>query len=326
MDADTLQYLNIAKEVEITHTEQKQLIKNLNNQIYLLENQSPGLTPNKPSEVKDTSSIVNGAKKGALYGLALYLILAILVSIFQLGLVGSIVGFILTRAFGFITFPLVGAILGAKSASDSQVAAYNVAFATYNTALANYNKDIQAKEYQIRILQHEKAVIAKKERETAALLNRIYGAGILHKDYCSLPAICSILDYFQKGICDSFTGPDGAYARYDNEAQFNKVFTSLDNINESLNNIQSNQRSLYGAVKNVESEVAKVNTSINDFAETSAQKLSSINENLTDLNLKADEANNTLHGILDNTSAILWSVEIGNQQRDYMIWLANHGY
>ena len=87
-----------------------------------------------------------------------------------------------------------------------------------------------------------KEELGKKHTQNA--LNQIYAVGIIHPKYRNLVAIASFYDYFDTGRCNTLTGPNGAYAIYEEELRFQRIESRLDVIISKLDEIIDNQQYL----------------------------------------------------------------------------------
>ncbi len=84
--------------------------------------------------------------------------------------------------------------------------------------------------------------VKEEQAKTKNALNAIYSLEIIHPSYRNLVAVSTFYDYFDKGICVSLSGRDGAYAFYEEALRFQRIETKLDVIISKLDEISENQR------------------------------------------------------------------------------------
>lgn len=93
-------------------------------------------------------------------------------------------------------------------------------------------------------LKNQVYQVAQEKKHTQNALNQIYAVGIIHPKYRNLVAIASFYDYFDTGRCNTLTGPNGAYAIYEEELRFQRIESRLDVIISKLDEIIDNQQYL----------------------------------------------------------------------------------
>lgn len=113
---------------------------------------------------------------------------------------------------------------------------------------------------------------------------------ILFPKYATLPAVATIYEYFMTGRCNELGGPNGAYNLFESEIRANRVIEQLDAINEKLDQIKSNQYTLYNAVQSVNSQLSN----LNNLAGKMIDSLNEIGSTAKDIkNISAVTAYNT---------------------------------
>lgn len=127
-----------------------------------------------------------------------------------------------------------------------QVEGYN-----HNLAYAQKTNEQAQAEYNDKLEQHTQRHNAAILAHTSALsslqkaLDALYAEDIIFPKYRNLVAITAINEYLLSGRCYSLEGPDGAYNLYEMELRQNIVIGQLSNIISNLEQIRSNQYSLY---------------------------------------------------------------------------------
>jgi len=195
-----------------------------------------------------------------------------------------------------------------NSLIESQTAKYNIDLKNYPQELAAYyqkarvleNEYAQAfSEYQQLSRQHSEDGQAMMLRHEEALdslkqtLLELYNQNIIFPKYRNFVAVSAISEYLQSGRCYALEGPDGAYNLYEMELRQNIVIGQLGSIVENLEQIRSNQFSLY-------EELTKSNELIHEII----SELSELNEStklntyFAGISVKIAAAPKVIHGII----------------------------
>lgn len=120
-----------------------------------------------------------------------------------------------------------------------------------NTAIAEEDYRREMDEYRITAAQYDSKCdeMRKKHRDALALLEnslkKLYDADIIFPKYRNLVAVAAINEYLESGRCERLEGADGAYNLYEMELRQNIVIGQLNQIVSNLEQIRSNQYSLY---------------------------------------------------------------------------------
>lgn len=102
------------------------------------------------------------------------------------------------------------------------------------------------------------------EKHTNALtalenaLQNLYSANVIFPKYRNLVAITTINEYLESGRCSTLEGAEGAYNLYEMEMRQNIVIGQLSSIISNLEQIRSNQYSLY-------QELTKANQTVDEI-------------------------------------------------------------
>ena len=117
----------------------------------------------------------------------------------------------------------------------------------------------------------------------------IYSANVIYPKYRNLVAVTTIYEYLASGRCDTLEGADGAYNLYEMELRQNIVIGQLSSVLDSLEQIKSNQFTLY-------SEIAESNRK-------SAELLSDISDNVEFNRYASEETAKANAAVAQNTEA-----------------------
>ena len=125
---------------------------------------------------------------------------------------------------------------------------YQKAINGYNINVSKYNQ-----RYSETMSMHNSALSTLEKA-----LEQLYDENVIFPKYRNFVAITTINEYFLSGRCDKLEGPDGAYNLYEMELRQNIIIAQLSNIIDNLEQIRSNQYSLY-------EELQKSNCTINEI-------------------------------------------------------------
>ena len=119
---------------------------------------------------------------------------------------------------------------------------YNRKVAECDQAVAKDNARVARENVLKEKIKRQISSVKEEQAKTKNALNAIYSLDIIHPSYRNLVAVSTFYDYFDKGICVSLTGRDGAYAFYEEALRFQRIETKLDVIISKLDEISENQR------------------------------------------------------------------------------------
>ena len=128
-------------------------------------------------------------------------------------------------------------------------------YKSYQKALNGYNINVSKhnKRYNETMSMHNTALSTLENA-----LEQLYAENVIFPKYRNLVAITAINEYLLSGRCDKLEGPDGAYNLYEMELRQNIIIAQLSSIIDNLEQIRSNQYSLY-------EELQKSNFTINEI-------------------------------------------------------------
>lgn len=102
-------------------------------------------------------------------------------------------------------------------------------------------------------------------------LNRLYSENILPAKYRSFNAVATMYEYLETGRCNTIQGHGGIYDTYEKDLQMGLVIQNLENINATLSRIEANQHLLYNELRQANSTLQTINSSLADIKTTNAQ-------------------------------------------------------
>ena len=117
-----------------------------------------------------------------------------------------------------------------------------VADSDYKKAIDEYNINVSKhNERYLDIVNQHQSMLTTLENT----LNEFYSENVIYPKYRNFVAITAINEYLLSGRCDKLEGSDGAYNLYEMELRQNIIIAQLSSIIDNLEQIKSNQYSLY---------------------------------------------------------------------------------
>lgn len=159
-----------------------------------------------------------------------------------------------------------------KEAEDKARRQYEQELSTYEQQMANYRQRYQyasegyhnaIERWNIRVADYDRksSKITQKHYDVLAslenTLQELYAQDVIFPKYRNMVAITTINEYLISGRCYELEGPNGAYNLYEMELRQNIIIGQLSSIINSLEQIKSNQFSLY-------QELVKANATVQD--------------------------------------------------------------
>lgn len=148
-----------------------------------------------------------------------------------------------------IPFSLLGLLISVPIMLTPDYFRYKRALKWYENELAAFNQEKAQDDARVKQeLRAKKEIelqlkcVREEYNRTVGALNAAYRVNIIHPDYRNMVAMCSLFDYFDKGICTSLHGHEGAYKFYEEALRFGKIIDKLDIIISKLDEIAENQR------------------------------------------------------------------------------------
>ncbi len=116
----------------------------------------------------------------------------------------------------------------------------------YNKKVDSNNKLLVTKRADAKNLKtvclQESDILSVEERKINKLLSDLYACDIIYPKYRKIEYICNAYDYLSSGLCNSLEGPNGVYARLEDDIKFGRIMDKLDVIINKLDDIINNQR------------------------------------------------------------------------------------
>ena len=237
-----IKYLEIGVDLEKQRYLQERTLECLDERI-----KSLGVRERFSAPVRRTNNVDygNNLVGGAVAGCAVGFILGIVIGFLPVGIsIGTLIGLGL------------GAIVARNHYSSEEKNIDTEHQRQMNTYFRNLEQDKKRVENELEqkaVMASEKQILYKQYEQTKASLDKYYAKGIIYKNYhYDFTAIASFLDYFKSGRCSTLgerNGGDGAYNEYAKDVRCQMVLTSIGEVLKSLEEIKSNQWSLYSAIK-----------------------------------------------------------------------------
>ena len=98
-------------------------------------------------------------------------------------------------------------------------------------------------------------------------LEQLYSADVIYPKYRNLVAVTMIYEYLASGRCSELEGPNGAYNLYEMELRQNIIIGQLSSILDRLEQIRSNQFTLYNELEKSNQESARLLSDISNNVE-----------------------------------------------------------
>lgn len=285
-EIDLKAYTTRAKELESAIYTQKRL---MSSQETIIKEQHPKAPQKKQITPPEKPKTINNEVELIAQGEGVVWFISVLAAF--AGVLG-LIAFFAWASSGFNGFGLpifVGLIFGAIGVfmivhlvneykervemNNNQQRWSNEAQEKYPALLEQYHRDVvEANEnyqkalsgYNINVSRHNQRYTETMNKHNSALstlenaLEQLYSENVIFPKYRNLVAITAINEYLLSGRCDKLEGPDGAYNLYEMELRQNIIIAQLSSIIDNLEQIRSNQYSLY-------EELQKSNYTINEI-------------------------------------------------------------
>jgi len=111
---------------------------------------------------------------------------------------------------------------------------------------------------QIEKLDNQMNYVSQLQDATLSTLKSHYARGVIHPKYQNLIAISSLYEFIDIGMCTALEGPQQAYYTYEQMKMLDKIITSLEAINNRLDDIRDNQGRLYTAIRSSDDRAKKM--------------------------------------------------------------------
>ena len=166
---------------------------------------------------------------------------------------------------------------------------YNAAVGKYNAEMDVYKKHSaeaetrnqnQEQVYQSKVAVYRQNMASftdkcEKSRESIVeagnnlknTLEQVYSVDVIYPKYRNLVAVTMIYEYLASGRCSELEGPNGAYNLYEMELRQNIIIGQLSSILDRLEQIRSNQFTLYNELEKSNQESARLLSDISNNVE-----------------------------------------------------------
>ncbi len=198
-----------------------------------------------------------------IYGV-LYLLIFVLLGLF-VGFIGSIIG------------PICLYVYSKNKKKANQYEKEAKAQTKFNHSMVlesevnHYQKEIGANSAEEKYITERQNEICRALNMARDNLNRLYSENILPAKYRSFNAVATMYEYLETGRCNTIQGHGGIYDTYEKDLQMGLVIRNLENINASLSRIEANQHLLYNELRQANSTLQTINSSLGDIKRTNAQ-------------------------------------------------------
>lgn len=126
---------------------------------------------------------------------------------------------------------------------------------------------------------------------------QLYAQNIIYPKYRNFVAIASFNDYLMSGRCDTLTGANGAYDKYEIDCRADLVISKLSEVVSSLDAIKDGQYMLY-------SQITEVNKGLNKLNTTMDSALKELREIGSNVGTQLEAISQNTAGTLRNTASI----------------------
>ena len=169
------------------------------------------------------------------------------------GLWGGVIGAIICILIGIFT--VTGNKSDAKRRQEEQKSREGYV-QTVDTAIAQVQSDLK--------------VCQRKQAEVQKLIDQYLHTNILYQNYWDLIPICSFYEYIDSGRRSMLEGHEGAYNLYEQERRLDRILDKLDDIIWRLDDIRSNQTTLYNVISRGNQKIDSLCGSINAIEDSMA--------------------------------------------------------
>lgn len=262
-------YVKNVYELESSLYQQRQLGRQLQYEINIRYNYSGDTRPLKKAEYEvDFLELFEASIGGAMI----------------FGIIGIVLKLFLRKLFQtlWIAFPIFGLLLVPIWELDTfyKIKHSNAEVDRENKEIAKHNAQLCTKmRKQADVIQTELDQVNNSIAQTLHTLDIYYQMNIIAPKYQhNLIAISSFHEYLTLERTHSLTfnpGDSGAYNIYENELRLNVIIGKLDDIIDRLDQIKSNQYSLYQAIQSSN----RTSNQILQAARQSSQRLEAIENN-----------------------------------------------
>ena len=139
------------------------------------------------------------------------------------------------------------------------------------TEIERYQSQMSEYTLQEKKLTERQNEICRALNTARDNLNRLYSENILPEKYRSFNAVATMYEYLETGRCNTIQGHGGIYDTYVKDLQMGLIIQNLESIKASISRIEDNQQFLYNELRQANSTLQTINSSLADIRTTSAQ-------------------------------------------------------
>ena len=133
---------------------------------------------------------------------------------------------------------------------------------------------------KIAKFESQKSQVSISRSEIERKLRHLYEKNIIYSKYRNLVALSYIADYLESGIADELSGPNGAYAQYENDARTQKICNSIEELKEivesGFSNVLHAQSQIYQALVEIRGGVYQIQRSVDNVYSALGQAASTL--------------------------------------------------
>ena len=108
--------------------------------------------------------------------------------------------------------------------------------------------------YVSDVLIPEQKKLTSIYKKTGILLDNLYSINVIGEKYRNLVAVSSFCEYLKYERCDTLTGVNGAYNKFEDELYKRQIVSKLDEVLIKMDQIKENQYMLYNAIQEAEEQ------------------------------------------------------------------------
>lgn len=156
----------------------------------------------------------------------------------------------------------------------------------HEKSMRDYSKKQMQWKYQVSLWQQECKQIKLTLETSQENQAKIYAIGVLAPKYRNFAAVCSLLEYFQAGTCETMKE---AYNKYDQELLLGHIINNLGKISRSLDEIKQNQLMLYSTLQSSNYLLDQLIRQSGDFYTQASQRLINIEQTTSNMDTQISE-------------------------------------
>lgn len=253
--------------------------------------------------------------------------------------IGIAIGFVDLGALllAFFAFPIGGAIGGGILAflltlphrmkvdrkneifREEAEREYENNYKKYEIRRDAYKQEKEISEHIQRIIPEAISVNGATRARIKAMLEKLYGLGIVYQTFQNTIAVHQIRQYLEMGLCDALEGPAGAYAEYMKDVRAQRICDSIQDMKEAvlgaLNQIAANQQLLYREMRQVNENIVSLQSSVERGLQTIQEEIQKTREGLIQAESDTGKSNAAVDKQLEDMRKIL----LTSAQNQYIV-------